>query len=703
MMVRPRLSFTITILIAFTLVFTSALGLAVFGFRDAGNRAAVATADTSLAELAATVCARANALVQPVVALLRATADAGITTTGPTNPRAGVPLLGVLAAAPQIRTASVAWPDGSMMQVAPVSAVPTTGLPVVPEDAAYVMRLSHSGAATAIWTFFSADRVPITTMAFGPPDDPGGAQWYLQAREPGLHISTLYTLGFSRLPGLSASIRLADGGVVALDVTLSSLGAFLRAQQATPNTMTFMFSDLGILLATGDDASAVGVGPGGQVSWTTLQASRDKRLRGVWDAYATGQLVPGQGTVIDVNGTEVLARLESIESLNDPPVLVAVLAPRSDFTASVDQAVQRGTELALGAFLVGLVAIALVSWRVAHPLGVLTREAQAIRRLDLAAPLVLRSRITEIERLAEAVAAMKATLGSFAVYLPRDLVRQFLAAGTEPRLGGERVALSLMFTDVQDFTTIAEQLDPMKLTDIASTYFEAVTRELLAAGATIDKYIGDAVMAFWNAPRRDPDHAAHACAAALRARAVTVRLARDFVARDWPPLPTRFGVHTGEAVVGNVGSSDRMAYTAMGAMVNLASRLEGLNKVYGTQILVSEATRVAAGPGFVFRPIDIVVAKGTALPVPIHELLGVTDPAAPKELRAVEAELASLDTWTECVEAYRAGRFDAARAALAAVEGSCAPPAAATYAARLAQLGQTAPSGWSPSFQPTFK
>src|SRR5271166_254216 len=304
---------------------------------------------------------------------------------------------------------------------------------------------------------------------------------------------------------------------------------------------------------------------------------------------------------------------------------------------------------------------------------------------------------------AEAVAAMKATLGSFAAYLPRDLIRQFLASGIEPHLGGERLALSLMFTDVQGFTTIGEALDPMELTQIASAYFEEVTHELLAAGATIDKYIGDSVMAFWNAPRRDPSHAAHACAAALRTRAVTVRLAKEFVARGWPALPTRFGVHTGEAVVGNVGSSDRMTYTAMGGMVNLANRLEGLNKLYGTQILVSETTRAAAGRRFVFRPVDIVIVKGTESPMPIHELLGFADRDAPPDLRAPNADIASLATWEDCVAAYREGRFDAARTALGAMRCASKFPVAAIYAARLAELGSGAAPGWSPAERMTVK
>ena len=706
---RPRLSLTVTILIAFTFVFTVAVGLVVFGFRDAGQRAAVETADTSLAEVAATISARTNALVLPVVTLTRFVASNGIAIEIPMTARMALPLLAILAAEPEVRTVSVGWPDGSLLQAAPIDAVAKAVRPdAVPDNTAYVLRFSRPDVDTAVWTFLAADHTPIGGTSHGSPVDPRTTQWYLQAHGSDVHVSTLYNLDLVRRAGLSVSSRLANDGVIALDITLAGLGAFLRAQRVTPHALAFLFSDLGILIAYPDDSRAVGRAGGEAVSWTTLQASGDPLLRAVWDAYATGQLVPKRGRLLRVNGHDVLVRLETIDSLDNPPVLAAVVAPRDDFTAAVDASVRDGTLVALGAFLVGLAAIALVSWRVAHPLSALTREAQAIRRMELTgAPLVIQSHNTEVERLGTAIATMKATLSSFAVYLPRDLVHQFLAAGTVPQLGGERVALSLMFTDVAAFTTIAEKLDPMELTHIASAYFEAVTTELLAASATIDKYIGDSVMAFWNAPTRDPDHARHACIAALRTRAVTLRLAREFAARGWPEMPTRFGVHTGEAVVGNVGSSDRMTYTAMGSMVNLANRLEALNKPYGTQILVSEDTRAAAGSGFLFRPVDIVVVKGTALPTPIHELVGVTDPDAPAEWRPSDTDFASIADWMDCVAAYREGRFDAARTALAAFQSAIQDdrlfPVAAMYAARLADLGCEAPPGWSPSVIMTVK
>ncbi|HME27150.1 MAG TPA: hypothetical protein VKI44_38490 [Acetobacteraceae bacterium] len=208
---RPRLSFTVTILIAFTLVFTLGIALAVLGFRSAGERAAVVTADASLAEVAATVSARTNALVRPVLALVRQVASTGIAVETPITARASAPLLAMLEAEPEARTASVAWTDGLLLQAAPISAVAQSIAPKMPDGTAFVLRSSRPTDEAVTWTFLTADHTPIATDKFGHPDDPRDAQWYLQAHEPGIHISTLYTLGLSHRPGLSVSSRLADG------------------------------------------------------------------------------------------------------------------------------------------------------------------------------------------------------------------------------------------------------------------------------------------------------------------------------------------------------------------------------------------------------------------------------------------------------------------------------------------------------------
>jgi len=336
-------------------------------------------------------------------------------------------------------------------------------------------------------------------------------------------------------------------------------------------------------------------------------------------------------------------------------------------------------------------ALGIAIWvgrRIAAPLETLTRQAEALRELDVSVPAQKPSGVTEVERLGAAMRQMKQALGLFGIYVPRDLVRQLVSRSAEVTLGGERRSISVMFTDVQDFTTIAEAQEPEELMRITSAYFEELTGELLRNHATIDKYIGDAVMALWNAPRRDLAHAMHACSGTLRARHVTEELAKRFRARGWPALHTRFGLHSGVAVVGNVGSSDRMSYTAIGNVVNLASRLEGLNKFYGTQILVSEATQRAASHAFVFRPVDLVVPKGAREPFEIHELVGLSaahDPAdAP--LVADPAIVAGLPAWQEMTRYYRAGQFSAAEAALRRAARPESDALAATYAERLARL-----------------
>jgi adenylate cyclase len=165
-------------------------------------------------------------------------------------------------------------------------------------------------------------------------------------------------------------------------------------------------------------------------------------------------------------------------------------------------------------------------------------------------------------------------------------------------------------------------MDPDALAEQTSRYFSAIGEELLTSGATIDKYIGDSVMAFWNAPEPQPDHVARGCRAALNAAHRVAALNAAFQAEGLRPMPTRFGLHTGEAVVGNIGSVDRMNYTAVGHVVNVASRIEGLNKRFGTTILVSEAVRLAAGGSFAFREIGEAVPAGATEPLLLHELVG---------------------------------------------------------------------------------
>ncbi|UPU00881.1 adenylate/guanylate cyclase domain-containing protein [Bradyrhizobium barranii subsp. apii] len=168
---------------------------------------------------------------------------------------------------------------------------------------------------------------------------------------------------------------------------------------------------------------------------------------------------------------------------------------------------------------------------------------------------------------------------------------------------------------------MAESVDPDALMQQTSRYFSALTDVILSQGGTVDKFIGDAIMAFWNAPNRQADHCERACRAALQAKAANQAINRQFEAEGLLPFHTRFGIHVGDAVVGNLGSSERMNYTALGNVVNLAARLEGLNKQYDTEILVSESVYQRIKYRFRCRFVDMVIAKGMVSETRIYELL----------------------------------------------------------------------------------
>ncbi len=711
---RTRFSFTVTILIAFALVFLAAVGAIIAGFRATAGKAALATAEDSLAQAAETAAASTRALIRPVVALAAVLPEFAPLADG-TAPEARDTraLLALLAAEPAVQAISMGLADGTLRQVMRAEGLAGQAAPPVPEGAAFALRDSEGPAedgpgARERWVFLDAALRPVGALLRAAPADadPRRQQWYLQADDGAVHVSTLYDLPLIGRPGLSFSRRAPAGGaVLALDMTLDGLAAFLGRQRASPRSVLFLFTEDGIMLAHERPELAVLPAGPGRTSWTTLDASRDPLLRRVWEDHAQGLLPPGVTRTIAGPEGPLLVRLARVEDLAAPRILVAVAAPHADFTGPVEAAVREGTTIAGLALLAGLLGTGIVAWRMARPLGALTREAEAIRRLELTGGVPVDSRITEVARLSEAMDGMKSALRQFGVYVPRALVGQLMAQGGAARIGGTRRRVTIMFSDVDGFTTLAEGMDPEALMRVTSEYFQALTEELMRNRATIDKYIGDAVMAIWNAPSDDASHAWHACRAALLSRVLTDRLCERFAERGWPRLRTRFGLHTGDAVLGNLGSTDRMAYTAIGAMVNLASRLEGMNKFYGTRILVSEATRAAAGAGFVTRPVDLVLAKGARMPVEVHELLGLSVVDGPGEamLLADAHAVLRLPAWQRMVAHYRAGRFDAAAAALSEA-GCAADPLHALYAERIAALrGAPPPPEWSPVLRFTTK
>jgi adenylate cyclase len=265
--------------------------------------------------------------------------------------------------------------------------------------------------------------------------------------------------------------------------------------------------------------------------------------------------------------------------------------------------------------------------------GLLTLRAvqRGLRQIDAVtagmqdfdfSPASLRSPFRDVALVMDRLEQAKTALRALGKYVPVDLVRLLYRSGQEPMLGGRLQDVSMMFTDIKDFTTLAERLSPDDLARLLGRYLEVMTDAIHAEGGTIDKYIGDSIMALWNVPLPTADHPRKACAAALAAAAAGQALCRSPEWGDQPSLVTRFGLHRDEVLVGHFGAPDRLSYTALGDGVNLASRLEGLNKAYGTTILVTEAIRAEADSSFEFRLVDLVAVKGKSQGVKVYELLG---------------------------------------------------------------------------------
>jgi adenylate cyclase len=303
---------------------------------------------------------------------------------------------------------------------------------------------------------------------------------------------------------------------------------------------------------------------------------------------------------------------------------VGIVAPEDFYLRDLARLRLRLLTLSLAVIAAILATGGLTLRAVRRGLGQVEETTARLQNFDFA-PTEARSSFADLQAVLQRLELAKTAMRAMGRYVPIDLVRLLYRTGREPVLGGEMLDVTLMFTDIKDFTTLSEQLSPNELARVLGQYLEVMTRAIHSTHGTIDKYIGDAIMAVWNTPTPCPDHARRACEAALACQAAEVRL---FASPEWggrPPLHTRFGIHRDRVMVGHFGAPERMSFTALGDGVNLASRLEGLNKQYGTTVLVTEAVREDAQDVFDFRLVDVVAVKGKTKGIRVYELLGPAD------------------------------------------------------------------------------
>ncbi len=292
----------------------------------------------------------------------------------------------------------------------------------------------------------------------------------------------------------------------------------------------------------------------------------------------------------------------------------------------------------------------------------------------------------------------KAIRGMFGQYMSETVINHLLAHPEKLKLGGERRRVTLFFSDLAGFTTLSERLEAETVVALLNDYLSRMTEIILAETGTLDKFEGDAIMAFWGAPLDQEDQAMRACRAALAQQAALTDLNRAFAEQNLPTLKVRIGLHTGDAIVGNLGSAKRFDYTVIGDTVNLASRLEGLNKFYGTAIMASEATVQECGDEMACRELDLVAVKGREMPVRVFEVM-----ALKRELTPATAAL--KEKFAQGLEFYRQGDFSQAAAAFAAalkLAPEDGPSQAFLNRCQLLQANPP-PAPWDTVFRPDAK
>jgi len=476
-------------------------------------------------------------------------------------------------------------------------------------------------------------------------------EWFREAiRSNDEHWSTLTTHpNGERLAAAFASpieIDQKPAGVIAIIIELTRVSNFLSQLTVGKSAGAFILERDGRVVASPDaNASEVNAL---KTDHPLFPVAVDA-IRQAGSAYN-----PGEGEVfrsqVSRDGKVYQAVLTPISF---PGWSLVTVVPESEFLGPVQMTIRK-LVIGLAALIVfaGLLSAWLAQRLIAAPLIKVVGEIRHVERFDLDKVERHPSRLTEIENLSGAIGDMAQGLAAFRKYIPADLVKRLISDGNGARLGGAVRPMSVMFIDLAGFTGMSERLGD-RIIPLLSRYFDCVSTQIQDQGGTIDKFIGDAVMAFWGAPAPNPDHAADCCRAALACRRALAEA--SLVDDHGQPIKIRIGVNSGDMLVGNIGSEVRLNYTVIGDAVNIASRLESTNKTYGSTIIIGPETRRLAGERIVVRELDRLAVYGRAGGLQIYELLGM----------AGEFD-GSLD-WVKCYEtglaAWRARDFTAGIAA----------------------------------------
>ena len=509
-----------------------------------------------------------------------------------------------------------------------------------------VRRVEGEGAARRDhWWFALPDGSRTSEKSMPLSYDPRTRPWYVKAiRSKSAILTEPYRFAQANVSGVSAGVPLKHGGVIGFDFTLNTLSRLIGDYRITANSIIMIASGAGVVFMESEAC---------KLEESKCLPGEDQvrtAMRMTLAQFADG----GQRIERDVmlGGRDYRLLVHKLPPSFGQQYVIAAAVPIAELSADSQALVQRAGLAAVVAVAVASVIAFVAALLLSRSIARIAGKTERIRNLDFSDVTPVNSRISEIVRLSDSIERMRSGLEVFGRYVSKNLVYQIMRSPETAGVGGVRREITVMFTDIEGFSRLSESMEPELLTSRLSRYFDALGGAITANRGMIDKYIGDSIMAFWNAPEPDADHVANACRAALQAVEAGHELSYKWQSRGRPGFRTRVGLHTGPAVVGNVGARDRINYTLVGAVANQASRLEGMNKIYGTEILASGDVAHPTVDRFLWRHIDRVVAAGTTETHDVYEPLG--------ELPSAAQHAEFLDKWKEGRAAYEQGCFKSA-------------------------------------------
>ncbi|MBZ9655591.1 adenylate/guanylate cyclase domain-containing protein [Phyllobacterium lublinensis] len=532
-----------------------------------------------------------------------------------------------MSKSPHIDGAYVGYPDGSFFHVVSLKASGwriALDAPPEAETAVRSIEVDAAGGKHNNVIFLDAEGAPISERpAKASGYDPRTRPWYKAAvglKSPvsigPYEMATTGALGMTIAEAHSANGKV----VVGADIVLDTIIDFLTAERMSPDTVAFIVDTSGNPVIHSDRAMMERILSPKDAAEAGLSPSSDPLIRSV---LSDDSWVGGAARNIDVDGRTFLVMVAPIKSallLANHRVVVA--APMDELMAPANRALLQGLGVSAAVVAMAIVCALLLARLITKSLDLLTDGANRLQNLDFSTPIAVPSHVSELSVLGKAMNKARNAIFTFALYVPKELVRKGIQSGQFTGRAAWRQDVTALFTDIYDFTTISERHTPEEVVAMLSEYFDIFNTTVDEHGGTIIQFLGDSVFAMWNAPIPDERHAEHACRCALRTEEKIRAFNEAQRSKGLPEFRTRYGIHTGMAVVGSVGARERLQYTAMGDTVNVASRLEGMNKSYGTTILASAAVKSLCSDAINFRLLGSAQAKGRVEALEIYEVVG---------------------------------------------------------------------------------